>query len=198
MSVRKAARGARNIGDLATFIGRLAARGRGRPLGKWAPSWQRAAKQDEGLASGGVFISSLPRAAQEVGVIRARARAALERCTELTSETRDDALLVISELVTNAVIHARPPAVLRLSRGGLGRALRIEVTDGGPSPARGYRSGSLPEEYGRGTGILAALAAGHGVITGPEGVTRWAEIPLSRSRPEAGFSGQDAPAAPHG
>jgi anti-sigma regulatory factor (Ser/Thr protein kinase) len=151
-----------------------------------------------GVARGAVLISSSPPVARDVGTIRARARTALERCTELTPETRDDALLVISELVTNAIVHARPPAVLRLSRHGLGRALRIAVTDGGPSPVRRDRSDGPPEEHGRGTGIVAALAAAHGVITRPEDVTRWADIPLPPRRPTTRHPGHDAPAAPQG
>jgi hypothetical protein len=46
----------------------------------------------------------------------------------------DDAELVVSELVTNAVAHAGPPIVLRLARAGA--VLTIEVSDGSPEPPR--------------------------------------------------------------
>lgn len=87
---------------------------------------------------------------------------------------REDALLVISELVTNAIIHALPPAALSV-RSMPCSVLRIEVTDGGPQP-------HLPphphpqEEHGRGLSIVAALATRHGTVTHAKGATRWAEL----------------------
>ncbi|MEU9797226.1 ATP-binding protein [Streptomyces sparsogenes] len=91
----------------------------------------------------------------------------------------DDALLVVSELITNAVVHALPPASLCLSWQG-GRAacaVRIEVTDAGPALRR-HHGGSprQPEESGRGTAIVAALSARSGTTTCQGGTTRWAEI----------------------
>ncbi|MGW5695556.1 ATP-binding protein [Streptomyces asiaticus] len=69
----------------------------------------------------------------------------------MPSDLADDALLVVSELITNAVVHALPPASLCLSRQG-GRAacaVRIEVTDAGPAlPPHHGRSPRLPEETG--------------------------------------------------
>ncbi|MFF2809091.1 ATP-binding protein [Streptomyces sp. NPDC058000] len=76
------------------------------------------------------FVLPLPHAAQHVGSVRSRARNVLGNW-DLPSDAADDALLVISELVTNAVTHALPPAVLRLSSADRQRGLRIEVTDGG-------------------------------------------------------------------
>ncbi|WP_328665624.1 ATP-binding protein [Streptomyces sp. NBC_00322] len=87
---------------------------------------------------------------------------------------RDDALLIISELVTNAVLHALPPAALRV-RCIHRRLVRIEVTDGGPRP------NSLPktdpnEEHGRGMLIVAAMAVRYGTISHAGGSTCWAEL----------------------
>ncbi|MFE5163069.1 ATP-binding protein [Streptomyces sp. NPDC056697] len=97
----------------------------------------------------------------------------------IPSDLADDALLVVSELITNAVVHAIPPASLCLSRQG-GRAacaVRIEVTDAGPAPLR-HHGGSprQPEESGRGSAIIAALSARSGTTTYQGGTTRWAEI----------------------
>ncbi|WP_308120070.1 ATP-binding protein [Streptomyces bambusae] len=73
-----------------------------------------------------------------------------------------DALLVVSELVTNAVEHALPPVVLRLkitaAADGSTRLL-ADVIDGGPAPQDGAWTSSCPaDEHGRGQQIVAALA----------------------------------------
>lgn len=44
------------------------------------------------------------------------------------SDRYDDTMLVVSELVTNAFVHGRPPVLLSLSHLGHGR-LSVEVTD---------------------------------------------------------------------
>jgi anti-sigma regulatory factor (Ser/Thr protein kinase) len=98
------------------------------------------------------------------------------------SPTTDDALLVISELATNAIVHALPPAVLRLSlpEAGHRHALRIEVTDAGSAPRRRLsQDGPHPVEHrenGRGTDIVAALSARHGTSRTQERATRWAVL----------------------
>ncbi|MFF0628576.1 ATP-binding protein [Streptomyces sp. NPDC004296] len=124
--------------------------------------------------SGPEFHCPVPHAAQDVGSVRRRARIALGGW-DLSPDTVDDALLVVSELVTNAVTHALPPAALRLAYANRRRGLRIEVSDGGPAPHPhpGPPVDGLPEEHGRGTGIVAALSVRHGVIAHPGGITRW-------------------------
>jgi anti-sigma regulatory factor (Ser/Thr protein kinase)/GAF domain-containing protein len=69
----------------------------------------------------------------------------------------DDALLLVTELVTNAVVHAGTPSELRLRADGGG--LRVEVVDRSPGSApvvRGDADGS--REGGRGLFLLDALA----------------------------------------
>jgi anti-sigma regulatory factor (Ser/Thr protein kinase) len=91
----------------------------------------------------------------------------------------EDSLLVVSELATNAIIHARPPAELRLSWvGGDGDGvLRVEVTDAGPARPAGQPLGGIdPDEHGRGEAIVHALATRHGIRIHCGGVTRWAEL----------------------
>ncbi|MFI2370846.1 ATP-binding protein [Streptomyces sp. NPDC018833] len=87
---------------------------------------------------------------------------------------REDALLIISELVTNAVVHALPPVALRVLSMPCS-VLRIEVTDGGPQSHRPPHP-HPQEEHGRGLTIVAALATRHGTVTHEEGATRWAEL----------------------
>ncbi|WP_406404914.1 ATP-binding protein [Streptomyces sp. NBC_00879] len=86
----------------------------------------------------------------------------------------DDALLIISELVTNAVLHALPPAALRV-RCTQHHVLRIEVTDGGPRPNPPPKT-DQHEEHGRGMFIVAAMAVRYGTIAHAGGSTCWAEL----------------------
>ncbi|MFD7512449.1 ATP-binding protein [Streptomyces sp. NPDC059853] len=92
----------------------------------------------------------------------------------------DTARLIVSELVTNALLHtASDRIVCRVERRG--RQLRIEVADQGPGldprvPAAGP---SDPDaEGGRGLLLLDAMAARWGVISPHQGAgcTVWAEI----------------------
>ncbi|MEV6833947.1 ATP-binding protein [Streptomyces sp. NPDC051133] len=123
-------------------------------------------------------LCPLPPVAGAVSAVRRRVGAVLADW-RVSPEIIEDSLLVVSELVTNAVIHAAPPAVLRLSWnrvGGTG-ALRVEVTDAGPAlPAGQSRLGIDPDECGRGWEIVRALAARHGTRTHAGGVTRWAVL----------------------
>jgi anti-sigma regulatory factor (Ser/Thr protein kinase) len=100
----------------------------------------------------------------------------------------DDAVLVLSELLSNSYRHARPleesaagggcgiRAAWRVDPDGL---LAVEVTDGGgptrPRPA----SPSLTAHGGRGLGIVGSLALRWGVRDDAPGeVTVWALLPV--------------------
>ncbi|MER8012505.1 ATP-binding protein [Streptomyces sp. NPDC094149] len=108
----------------------------------------------------------------EMPRIRHRVRAFL-RLRRMPDEVLDDALLVTSELLTNAFLHALPPAALYI-RCDTQSSVHIEVSDGGPKPTP--RTPDSKEEHGRGLDIVAALCASHGTFTHPEGTTRWAQI----------------------
>ncbi|PKV97526.1 histidine kinase-like protein [Amycolatopsis echigonensis] len=84
-----------------------------------------------------------------------------------------DASLVLDEMASNAMRHARPPCDLALSLRG--DRLLIEVSDSLPVLARcreGYEGG------GRGLALIDALAARWGQTPGAGGKTVWAELPL--------------------
>ncbi|MEU9475802.1 ATP-binding protein [Streptomyces sp. NPDC048191] len=123
-------------------------------------------------------VCPVPPVPGAVSAVRRRAAAVLADwsvCPYLV----DDALLVVSELVTNALVHACPPAVLRLSwvRGDGECTLRVEVIDAGPAlPISGSLIGVDPDEHGRGETIVHALATRHGIRTRLGEVTRWAEL----------------------
>ncbi|MEV6118021.1 ATP-binding protein [Streptomyces sp. NPDC052109] len=119
-------------------------------------------------------VCPIPPVPGAVSAVR-RSAAAVLADWDVSASIADDALLVVSELVTNAIIHARPPAVLGLSWEG--DAIRIEVTDAGPViPACRSRDGIDPDEHGRGETIVHALATRHGIRVHPGGVTRWADL----------------------
>lgn len=123
-------------------------------------------------------VGPLPHVPETISVVRRRARAVLVDWN-LSLDIVEDALLVISELLTNAIIHALPPAALQLSeiRVDGSSALRIEVTDAGPAvPAAASTPDLDPDEHGRGIDIITALSARCGMDIHPGGVTRWADL----------------------
>ncbi|MEW2083242.1 ATP-binding protein [Streptomyces sp. NPDC005283] len=120
-------------------------------------------------------VCPVPHTPEAVSVMRGRVRAVLVDWG-LSPDVTMDALLVVSELLTNALVHALPPATLRLSwvRAEEGRALRIEVTDAGRAlPAS---QPDAPDEHGRGIAIVSALSARYGIRVHTGGITRWADL----------------------
>ncbi|MFI1830924.1 ATP-binding protein [Streptomyces sp. NPDC020412] len=88
----------------------------------------------------------------------------------------EDVLLVVSELVTNACLHAEGPDELRV--GCDGKVLRLEVTDRGagqPAPRTPHRAG---RPGGHGMFIVQRLCLDWGVqrTPGAPGKTVWAEL----------------------
>lgn len=97
-------------------------------------------------------------------------------------ETMEDVLLVVSELVTNAVEHARPTPALRLRSVSVDgqAAVRVEVTDGGPLTRRPRWTGpGQMDEHGRGSVIVSCLAARSGHVESGSGTTYWAELTVA-------------------
>ncbi|MCC5036546.1 ATP-binding protein [Streptomyces sp. WAC 00631] len=125
----------------------------------------------------------MPHSAEAPGLARWQVRSALEKA-DADSECLDSALLVVSELVTNAVRHALPPVTLRLSWVRNRRqvpAIRIEVTDAGPEWRTRTEGGcSRPEESGRGKELIAALSVRQGSRAVADGMVWWAEVESPR------------------
>ncbi|MGW7277715.1 SpoIIE family protein phosphatase [Streptomyces sp. NPDC054844] len=123
------------------------------------------------------------------GAAREMVRAALADWAELglpgteqlTEHLAADALVVVSELVTNAVVHAGTDVEVgcRLEETG---TLVVEATDHHPS--RAPRSGDhetpheIPE-YGRGLRLVAALSEAWGITYRPGTKTVWARLPAA-------------------
>ena len=88
----------------------------------------------------------------------------------------EDVLLVVSELVTNACLHAEGPDELRLACDN--KVIRLEVADKGtgqPSPRTPHRAG---RPGGHGMFIVQRLCLDWGVVRTPgvAGKTVWAEL----------------------
>ncbi|MCG5216110.1 ATP-binding protein [Streptosporangium soli] len=86
------------------------------------------------------------------------------------SALADEVIMVVSELVTNAVVHARAPIVLTLYR--CGGIVRGEVAD--DSPMWPILLPADPDgEHGRGLAIVDAYADRWGVEPAAGGKTVW-------------------------
>lgn len=136
---------------------------------------------------------AVPHGPAGVGTARRRVRAEL-LASGAAESVVDDAVLILSELLSNSCRHARPLGTDRCIRAGWrrdpGGALTISVTDGGgptrPLPA----TPSVSARGGRGLAIITTLARDWGVeeevqdcAAGLEGdtgdrtgVTVWAQL----------------------
>lgn len=137
-----------------------------------------AAQLDAAPRGEAEHLFPLPHAPGAVSAVRHRIRQILTDWN-LAGDITEDVLLVASELLTNAVVHALPPATLSLSHSEVDRcrAVRVEVTDMGPVGSAGLSTSTVdPDEHGRGLGIVTALSTRCGVHVHSGGTSRWAEL----------------------
>ena len=89
----------------------------------------------------------------------------------------DDLLLCVSELVTNAVLHAGPP--IRVVARSAGGTTRVEVGDGSRvAPKRRVVDARSPS--GRGLHLIDELASSWGVDLRADGKIVWFEFAPAR------------------
>ncbi|HEX4015294.1 MAG TPA: ATP-binding protein, partial [Frankiaceae bacterium] len=101
-------------------------------------------------------------------------RFAVSALSEAAPDALDDVQLLVTELVTNALFHARPPVILRVAR--LAECVRIEVEDSGHTLPIQTRN-SLDSMTGRGLSLVSALSSSWGVDPTPTGgKVVWAEL----------------------
>ena len=107
------------------------------------------------------------------------ARRRVERFADAERIERVDALsVIVSELVTNAVMHGNEPIVLHLARRG--HVVRVEVTDCGTDANRvRFRAVDPARPGGRGLRIVAAFADEWGVERTNAGTVVWATCSVS-------------------
>jgi anti-sigma regulatory factor (Ser/Thr protein kinase) len=127
----------------------------------------------------------LPCASASVAVARRRITADL-LAVGIFEAAVGDAALVMSELLSNAILHARPLPGLRLQVAWIVGAgsVEIAVTDGG-GPTRPHAAHpSLSSLGGRGLEIVAYLSDNWGVRADSPGTTVWAVLPAPLHVPE--------------
>lgn len=113
---------------------------------------------------------SLPQEPQSAGHARRLVTEALAHWGK--DEHSTWANLVATELVTNAILHARTTIDLVLT---LDACLRLEVHDHDPRPAV-LLEGSPLSSAGRGLKLVAAASNRWGSTPTPRGKTVWAEV----------------------
>lgn len=138
---------------------------------------ERAARSEP---RGSATVRCLPVASTRLPAHPASTRAARAFVAEhLRSWDLDDAIddstLLVSELVTNAILHARSPVDLVVRK--VRSAVRVEVFDdrnGVPQPVHPDHE----DDAGRGLGLVQAVATRWGVDDVDQGKTTWFEIAL--------------------
>lgn len=118
----------------------------------------------------------LPHAPASVGLARRRLGAELDAAGVLDTVI-DDAILIISELLSNALRHARPlpsgdvRVAWRMSEDG---RVEVAVSDGGGTTEPRISHTSLSALGGRGLGIVDQLSERWGVRNECDGTSVWA------------------------
>ncbi|MFG2946620.1 ATP-binding protein [Streptomyces adustus] len=138
---------------------------------------------------------AVPHGPAGVGAARHRMRDQL-RSGGVAESVIDDAVLILSELLSNACKHGRPLGDAPVGDGDVRAAWRVdqsgrltvEVTDGGgptrPAPA----TPSVTAHGGRGLNIITALADDWGVRDDARGeVTVWVVVHDDVHDPDAGY-----------
>ena len=140
----------------------------------------------------GAAVLTVPPAADSVRRVRTLARAVLDGAG-VARDTVETALLLLSELVTNAVLHARTDVEVRMSVSG---DVRMSVHDDGPGvPA--HRAHPVDSMTGRGLQIVEMLADDFGVdATSDRGKTVWFALAGRGSRPGPSAPEPARPAPP--
>jgi hypothetical protein len=118
----------------------------------------------------------LPAAPESIRQARSVASAALDGL--VSAELHDDALVVITELSSNAMLHAATPFEVVVTTVGAG--IRVEVHDGAPELPRRKRY-SAQATTGRGLVLVEALTTVAGADQTETGKVVWAV--LSESPP---------------
>ncbi|MEU5094670.1 SpoIIE family protein phosphatase [Streptomyces sp. NPDC020996] len=143
-----------------------------------------------------------PRSARDLvrAALTEAARAGRPGTGYLTERLVEDVLVVVSELVTNAVVHAGTEVEVVCRAEEATGAVVVEVSDRHPSraPRDPVTEPAHETEYGRGLHLVATLAESWGVTFRRGAKTVWARLPADGSATE-GRTGEpaDRPAPQH-
>ncbi len=143
----------------------------------------------------------LPYAPSSVAVARQRLSADL-RAREIFAAVADDAVLVMSELLSNALRHAHPlpSGQVRVAWEFVDGNVEVQVSDGGAATAPRAGRATLSSLGGRGLGIVEYLAERWGVRYDEECTTVWAVVctPEPAVASQNGQNGHDDQSAQNG
>ena len=122
---------------------------------------------------GATYVVTLP--AEVMSARRARMVVAAQCAAWGLDGVSEDASLIVSELVSNAVQHAG--TLIQLTLCAYPGLLRLEVSDQSTRPLRRPTPTALTDG-GRGLLLVDSLAGHYGVEGRPDGKTVWAELML--------------------
>lgn len=147
-------------------------------------SARAAVKSDGDRADpGGGPLTTLVLPHRRSSAAEARRRLLEElRSTGLAGEVLDDAMLVVSELVGNAVLHGRPLAggEIQVEWDADQGEVALRITDGGGLAVPEPRDADTLAPSGRGLAIVAEVADAWGVEERPDRLTVWARLQASK------------------
>ena len=133
-----------------------------------------------GPTDGPMSSVTVPHARSSVGAAR-HALADELAASGIPTPMRDDAVLVLSELVSNAIKHAAP-----LPSGDISVCwalqqdrLHLEITDGGALTRPQAAVAAVSSLGGRGLDIVRTICSEWGVTEDGNAVTVWADLPRS-------------------
>ena len=143
--------------------------------------------------SGEVGVSSvvlLPYAPSSVAVARQRLCTGLQK-SGVFDEAIDDAVLVVSELLSNALRHAHPlpSGMIRVAWMWCDDHVEVAVSDGGASTEPRAGRPTLSSLGGRGLGIVEYIAESWGVRHDGEQTTVWAVLPAPQGSSNGRLAG---------
>ena len=117
----------------------------------------------------------VPATSSGPAIARSLVRRELADCEE---EAVSLAELMISEVVTNAVVHGSSPSDVEIQR--TGDVLKATVTDGGTGPPLPKNPGEH-DPHGRGLLIVRSLAHEWGVLDAERGKSVWFTVQCRRA-----------------
>jgi anti-sigma regulatory factor (Ser/Thr protein kinase) len=129
-----------------------------------------------GVPSGRRFSFELAAHPRSAGQARRLTRARLTGWS-VGEDTCEAAALVVSELVTNALVHTASQVIVCDLHDEADR-LRISVRDEGCTPGEPHPSPQRPEEeHGRGLLLVEAVSSAWGAQEAAPGLLVWVELP---------------------
>jgi anti-sigma regulatory factor (Ser/Thr protein kinase) len=134
------------------------------------------------------LVAEFPAAREAPGRARRMAVASLRQWGH-DGPLVEDVALVLSELATNAVVHAGSPfsVTVRVKDS----TLRVAVADASPQTVA-MREQGLSVQRGHGLGLVDVLATRWGVEDTSDGKVVWVELTCRSARPAAGAAGESA------